>query len=255
MTLRVNRLWGTREQYGDALTDAGMAFVVDDECTDAIHLVQAVPVEHLPLFNQAAVSVQDSAAQMATDWLVEHAEKQGRVLDACAAPGGKTAHIVERKHFREVIALEIDNTRLIKLNQTLARLDLEEQVNVVLGDASEPDDWWDGNPFDAILIDAPCSGTGVVRRHPDIKLLRREADINNLVEIQKSVLDALWNLLRPGGVLLYCTCSVLKDENEHQITRFLTSKKNARLLRPVSQTLTGQQNRDGFFYAMIEKDG
>ncbi len=217
MTLRVNVRQATGAQYLARLRAAGLAGELVD--AQAIVLDAPVPVERLPGFADGAVSVQDAAAQRAGNLLVGAGLPPGaRVLDACAAPGGKTAHLLELADL-DVLALDADPQRLARVDDTLARLRLKARTRA--GDGRRPADWWDGQPFDAILLDAPCSASGIVRRHPDIRWLRREDDIAALVKIQAELLDALWPVLKPGGWLLYATCSVFKAEGEHQIDAFL----------------------------------
>jgi len=184
------------------------------------------------------------------------------VLDACAAPGGKTAHLLEyQPALAELVAVDVDAGRLERVEATLGRLGLKARL--IAADAGAPDDWWDGRPFDRILLDAPCSATGVIRRHPDIKLLRRAADIGALAARQRQLLAALWPLLSPGGMLLYATCSVLRVENEQQVTAFLAGQAHA-VERPATadwgqacrvgrQILPGESNMDGFYYACLER--
>ncbi len=217
MCLRVNVRRFTGEQYLRQLEDAGLAARLVDVQT--IVLDAPVPVERLPGFADGAVSVQDAAAQRAASLLVGAGLPPGaRVLDACAAPGGKTAHLLELADL-DVLAIDADAKRLARVDDTLARLRLSARTRV--GDGRCPADWWDGEPFDAILLDAPCSASGIVRRHPDIRWLRRSEDIAALGRIQSELLDALWPTLKPGGWLLYATCSVFRTEGEHQIDAFL----------------------------------
>ena len=207
----------------------------------------------LPGFDAGDVSVQDAAAQLAGHYLSSHCPSGGRLLDACSAPGGKTAHAAESGLFSHITALDHDEKRLSSVTLTLQRLHLLGAVEVVHADASNTDSWWDGNPFNAFLLDAPCSGTGVIRRHPDIKLLRRDSDIASLVVVQQDMLDALWQTLAAYGVLLYVTCSILKDENEHQIETFLKKTSDACLLDEPRQIIPGEQGMDGFFFAAMKK--
>jgi 16S rRNA (cytosine967-C5)-methyltransferase len=185
-----------------------------------------------------------------------------RVLDACAAPGGKSAHILEfEPGLESLTAVEIDAVRLRRIRENLARLGLV--ASVILGDAAEPRVWWDGRPFDRILLDAPCSATGVIRRHPDIKLLRRPQDITTLLSLQAQLLEAMWPLLTAGGMLLYTTCSVLVEENDRQIGHFLSTHSNAdkmaievawgRSCAHGRQLLPGEEGMDGFYFACIRK--
>ena len=260
MWLRVNRAHGSREAYLDRLRAAGLAASVHPEAPDALCLATPVEVELLPGWDRGDVSVQDAAAQLAPAMLALAPGQ--RVLDACAAPGGKTAHLLEcTPALGEVVALDISAPRLEELQRGLARLGL--QPRVLRGDASRPEDWWDGQLFDRILLDAPCSATGVIRRHPDIKLLRRADDLPPLLALQARMLDALWPLLAPGGRLVYATCSVLRQENELQVAAFLQRNQMARLVAPAGapdeaitqpdrQIMTGETNMDGFYYACLE---
>lgn len=261
MWLRVNRLRVSAAQYSTRLqaidinsTVAGLA-LADARCkaASAVLLDSPVPVSKLPGFDAGDVSVQDAAAQFAADLLLHYCPSGGRLLDACSAPGGKTAHAAESSWFSRIVAIDRDDERLSRVGLTLQRLQLSDTVDQIHADAASIDEWWDGVAFDAILLDAPCSGTGVIRRHPDIKLLRRASDIEPLVEMQKRLLEALWKTLADGGVMLYATCSVLKDENEHQLNDFLQTHANARLLDTPIQIFPGDSAMDGFFYAAIKK--
>ena len=217
MCLRVNVRQFTGAQYLQQLEAAGLGGTLTG--AQAIVLDAPVAVERLPGFADGAVSVQDAAAQCAATLLVGAGLPAGaRVLDACAAPGGKTAHLLELADL-DVLALDSDPRRLVRVDDTLARLRLKARTRA--GDGRQPAQWWDGQPFDAILLDAPCSASGIVRRHPDIRWLRRAEDIDVLARIQADLLDALWPLLKPGGWLLYATCSVFRAEGQHQIDAFL----------------------------------
>ena len=253
MCLRVNRRHGSVGNYQKRLSDAGIISTTLSQAPDALVLQSPLPVNSLPGFEQGDVSVQDAAAQLAGVWLTRHACAGGRLLDACAAPGGKTAHAAETGQFAHITAIDHDEQRLSSVSGTLQRVGLSDAVTLVHADASSIDKWWDATAFDAVLLDAPCSGTGVIRRHPDIKLLRRETDIANLVETQRRLLDALWNTLDVNGILLYATCSILKEENEQQVEAFLERTGNARLLEAPRQIFPGEQSMDGFFYAAIHK--
>lgn len=269
MTLRVNTRHGDRPSYQAALAIAGLQAV---PVADAgLQLLRARPVQALPGFKEGHCSVQDAAAQLAAPLLLDGliGAAQGaeplRVLDACAAPGGKTAHLLELAGpgAIELTALEVDATRSRRIDETLARLGLRAKVEVA--DAGRPKDWWDGQPFDAILLDAPCTASGIVRRHPDVRWLRRESDTEQLALLQAMLLAALWPLVREGGRLLYCTCSVFREEGAHQIDAFLAHNTDARLLpspghllpqsggiaRGVPDNALG--DHDGFFYALLEK--
>ena len=227
-------------------------------------LDKAVPVHLLPGFIQGDVSVQDAAAQLAAGLLLKFLKPSGalKILDACAAPGGKTGHLLEMTN-GEVTALEIDAERAKRIGQTLDRLGLS--ATVLVGDAAHVDTWWDGVPFDAILLDAPCTASGIVRRHPDVRWLRRETDIAQLARVQSKLLQVMWRALKPGGCLLYCTCSLFNAEGEGQAQTFLANNNNAVLLPSPGHlmpqngangdVLTDNQpgNHDGFFYALFQK--
>ncbi|RZL00698.1 MAG: 16S rRNA (cytosine(967)-C(5))-methyltransferase RsmB, partial [Rubrivivax sp.] len=235
MTLRVNARQSSAGDYLQSLQDAGIQGQLLPEAAQAPHAIvldSAVPVNRLPGFEQGAVSVQDASAQRAAQLLLAPIDGQtlpsaARVLDACAAPGGKTAHLLELADLR-VTAVDADPERLKRVDDTLDRLGLS--ANTVAADASQPDTWWDGEFFDAILLDAPCSASGIVRRHPDVRWLRRDSDIAQLARTQDAMLTALWPKLKPGGRLLYCTCSVFKQEGQARIDAFLQRTPSARAL-------------------------
>lgn len=259
-SLRVNRLLGGRDRYLYRLSSADIPAAATPYAPDGITLPQALAVSQLPGFAEGAVSVQDEAAQLAAG-LLDLAPDQ-RVLDACCAPGGKTGHILEREPgLAEVLALDVEEARMVRVRENLARLGLTATLKVA--DAANPASWWDGRPFDRILLDAPCSATGVIRRHPDIKLLRRANDIDKLAALQQQLLCALWPSLKPGGLLLYATCSVLPRENEDQIARFVAATQDAEpqpldvpwglALRLGRQLLPRTGGHDGFYYALLRK--
>lgn len=265
LVLRVNVRRLDREAYGHALDAAGLAHAALQSAPQGLALATPVGVERLPGFQDGQVSVQDGAAQLAAVLLDTHPGM--RVLDACAAPGGKTAHILElQPRLAELVALDNDAQRAGRIHENLARLRLDATVTV--GDAGAPDDWWDRRPFDRILLDAPCSATGVIRRHPDIKSLRRASDLDALARSQARLLDALWPLLAPGGMLVYATCSVLRQENEEQIAAFLqrcadaeewwpdvawgTARRHGRQILPGDADTDGV-GMDGFYYACLVK--
>jgi 16S rRNA (cytosine967-C5)-methyltransferase len=260
MTLRVNARRFNRDAYLDLLCAAGIQAQATRFAPHGIQLAAPVPVDRLPYFADGAVSVQDEAAQLCTT-LLDLAPGQ-RVLDACAAPGGKTCAILEAcEGLAEVVAIDESAYRLPRIDENLARLDLHATVQQA--DAANTDQWWDGQFFDRILLDVPCSATGVIRRHPDIKLLRRESDIVPLAAIQLGLLSALWQTLKPGGRLVYATCSVFPQENHRIIRRFLKQTDDSALLEPDllwgretdagRQLLPVPQGHDGFFYAVLEK--
>lgn len=251
MTLRVNCRQSTVGEYLSLLRQQGIAGRQIGE--SAIMLDQPVAVDKLPGFGEGVVSVQDAGAQLAASLL--DVTPGMRVLDACAAPGGKAAHLLELADVK-LTALDSDASRLTKIEQTLVRLKLAARC--VTGDAAKPEEWWDGKPFQRILADVPCSASGVVRRHPDIKWLRRESDIAAFAAQQAEILEALWRTLESGGKLLYATCSVFAEENQEQIARFLARHTDARL---VPFSLAGVENgqlipnhqHDGFYYALLHK--
>jgi 16S rRNA (cytosine967-C5)-methyltransferase len=262
MTLRVNTRRSTVSAYLQTLEQAGMAAVATGD--SGVILAQPRPVFDLPGFAEGVVSVQDGAAQQATPLLLAglHSDKALRVLDACAAPGGKTAHLLEFADC-EVIALDVDAQRCERITQTLDRLQLK--ATVLTADAAQVATWWDGQLFDAVLLDAPCSASGIVRRHPDIRWLRRETDIAQLALIQTRLLKALWPVVKPGGRLLYCTCSVFKAEGQAQIQTFLARNTEATLLASPGHLMpfngakedlvpdNSPSEHDGFYYALLEK--
>lgn len=256
MWLRVNKQHCSSQDYLQLLTEQGIAAEIGTpDC--AIRLQSAVGVKQLPHFEQGWVTVQDSHAQWAA--LLLDTQNGETVLDACAAPGGKTTHILERAPQAKVMALDIEASRLQRVKDNLQRLN--QQAEIVCGDASQPQQWLaDGVQFDRILLDAPCSATGVIRRHPDIKWLRQAQDIAGLSQLQQQILTALWARLKVGGTLVYATCSILKQENQQQIEAFLAQHNNAKLEAIFGQTqASGQQflpqadGGDGFYYAKLSK--
>lgn len=266
LILRINERKTTQSQYQRAL--AAINIEASPVGKHGVILAQAQAVSSLPGFAEGHFSVQDAAAQLAAPLLLEGLKVEGReagrlkVLDACAAPGGKTAHLLELADC-DVTALDIDARRCERVKQNLQRLGLEAEIRV--GDAGRPDSWWDGQAFDAILLDAPCTASGIVRRHPDVRWLRRPTDIAQLAGIQAHLLETLWLLLKPGGRLLYCTCSVFRAEGDNQIQTFLTHHTDA-LLKPSPGHLLPQsgagatvfpdnlmREHDGFYYALLEK--
>lgn len=245
MTLRVNLRHHTLAEYQALLQHDGLA--AQPLSDTALLLDKAVGVDELPGFRQGWVSVQDAGAQQAAGLL--DVQDGMRVLDACAAPGGKTAHLLER-HAIELHALDHDGKRLKRVADNLHRLQLSAKL--LTGDAAQPATWWDGQPYQRILADVPCSASGVVRRHPDIKWLRRPEDLASFAAQQLRIVQALWPLLAPGGKLLYVTCSVFAAENEEVVSAFLAQQTNARRL-PCAGQLLPSPTQDGFFYALLEK--
>ena len=260
MTLRVDVKQLDRGHYLEQLQQHDLAATTNAHVPSALTLEHAADVHDLPGFAQGAVSVQDAAAQLAA--LLLDPQPGDRILDACAAPGGKTLHLLqEQPALASLLALDRDAQRLERVQQNLDRAGVSAQLQQ--GDASQPSTWWDAQAFDRILLDAPCSATGVIRRHPDIKLLRRPDDLPRLAQTQAQILGALWPLLKTGGMLLYATCSVLKIENDQQIQRFLQLHADAHC-RPITagwghsqdcgrQILPGEHGMDGFYYALIYK--
>lgn len=261
MTLRVNLTRIERSAYLDRLAAEQIGAHAVSECRAAIQLEEALPVNRLPGFDDGLVSVQDTAAQLAAELLDLQADQ--RVLDVCAAPGGKSAHILESQpSIASLTAIDIDETRMQKVRDNFERLGLS--ADFIVADATQPNSWWNGTLYDRILLDAPCSALGVIRRHPDIKLLRKHDDIDTLRQLQQRILESIWPLLAPGGILLYATCSILKAENELQIENFLNNHQDA-IEWPITaewgqsrpygrQILTGDKTMDGFFYARIRKN-
>ncbi len=270
MWLRVNRRHMIAREYLHLMAstrqmESGEIGSIPGGFEDAICLRNPWSVDDLPGFREGHVSVQDGAAQVAAPWLL--AGGCGRILDACAAPGGKTGHLLELASPQATLtAVESDAARVEMINQNLSRLDLS--ATVVTADAAKTDEWWDGEPFDQILLDAPCSASGVIRRHPDIKLLRRAGDIDVLCKLQLELLEGLWAVLAPGGRLMYVTCSVLSQENDGVVGQFkakhfdlsdaivLPNNNIHDLMFPTThglQILPGTHALDGFFFACLEK--
>lgn len=258
LTLRVNTCQGSRDSYQALLKDAGIDATPCQFSPAGLRVSGVGDVRSLPGFAQGRFSVQDESAQLCAPLL--DCRPGERVLDACAAPGGKTAHLLEHSQGLALLALDISPERCQRIDENLQRLQLTG-AKVVAADAAAPSTWWDGQLFDRILLDAPCTATGVIRRHPDIKLLRRPEDVAQTVRQQARLLQALWPLLTPGGVLLYATCSVLKDENECQVASFLAATPDAHEQhitadwgepRPHGRQLLAGES-DGFYYARLQK--
>ena len=259
MTLRVNQRRSSRAQYHERLQRAGLPASPCPTAPSALTLHRPCRVTALPGFDAGEVSVQDAAAQLAAGVLDPPCGAS--VLDACAAPGGKAAHLLERVDDLRLVAVDVDAERCERIHRTLERLALSAQV--LVADVREPDTWWDGQPFERILVDAPCSASGVIRRHPDAKWLRRGDDLEALAGTQRALLDAVWPLLARGGRLLYATCSILPQENDRVIEAFLAGHRGARVLgvdatwgRPTAhgrQILPGEEGMDGFYYAQLAK--
>jgi 16S rRNA (cytosine967-C5)-methyltransferase len=257
--LRVNRSKVSRDDYALRLQQAGIASATDSDLPDALRIDLPVAVSALPGFAEGDASVQDGSAQQVADAMSLSAGAS--VLDACAAPGGKSAHLLERDPSLRLLALDVDQRRLNRVRETLTRVGAQAELRAA--DASHTQSWWSGEAFDAVLLDAPCSATGIVRRQPDVLLHRRPDDLSALVQLQARLLDALWQTVKPGGTLLYATCSILKEENEQQISRFVAHTADA---QPQAldarygheaghgrQRLPGERGMDGFFYALLRK--
>lgn len=253
------RAAGPREQAMQRLTEAGIEAVAPGSPPQAIRLATPVDVNNLPGFDKGLLSVQDASAQYAATLL--DALEGMRVLDLCAAPGGKALHLLQSVEDLDLVALDVSEERMERVRSNLARAG--QSATLITADAREPDAWWDGRAFDRVLVDAPCSGTGVIRRHPDIKSLRRESDIEGFAVLQRSLLDAAWKVLAPGGRLLYATCSVLAQEGDGVVSGFLADHDDARSVaidlpvgRPTAhgyQVLSGEADQDGFHYAGLER--
>jgi 16S rRNA (cytosine967-C5)-methyltransferase len=259
-SLRVNRQRITRAEYLETLAGQSLGANLLKYTSSGVQLDKPVPVDVLPGFSEGYVSVQDAAAQLAAG-LLDLAPGQ-RVLDACAAPGGKTAHILESQpDLAMVTAVDIEPRRLTRIEENLSRLSLH--ASQIAGDVAAPSAWWDGKRYDRILLDVPCSASGVIRRHPDIKLLRKPGDITKLVSAQARLLQAMWPLLSSGGMLLYCTCSVLAVENSQQIAAFLETQEDAaevkidavwgRECQHGRQIFPGENEMDGFYFACLTR--
>lgn len=261
MTLRVNRSCTTRDEYQRRLQDQGMVSTPVGD--DGLQLARPVPVHSLPGFEVGHASVQDAAAQLAAPLLLRGLPAAPRILDACAAPGGKTGHLLEIAPQAHVLALDVDARRCERIHQNLQRLGVSAQV--LAADAADPQAWWDGQTFDGILLDAPCTASGIGRRHPDVRWLRRPTDVQQLAGIQAQLLQVLWPLLKPGGRMLYCTCSIFRAEGDDNIRAFLGRNTDA-VLQPSPGHLMPRTARtdsslgdnpwgehDGFYYALLEK--
>jgi 16S rRNA (cytosine967-C5)-methyltransferase len=261
MWLRVNQQHHTSVDYQKLLAEVEISINSIEPLSQAIELTRPTDVSKLPGFEQGFASVQDGAAQQAA--LLLDCQKGDLVLDCCAAPGGKTCHILEQTpDIASMTAIDIEASRLVRVEENLNRLGLK--ANVITADAANSTTWWQGQQFDRILLDAPCSGTGVIRRHPDIKWLRKATDIDTLVKLQQKILKETWSLLKPGGTLLYATCSIFPLENNEQIKQFIENNNDAKLLHIDCaenidknaigwQLLPGEKNMDGFYYAKLLK--
>jgi len=264
MVLRVNSQKTSRNDYLSLLKESHITATIIADLPNAIQLEKPVPVKQLPKFNEGFVYIQDSAGQHAARLL--NVEPNQRVLDACAAPGSKTTHLLETTSgLTALIAIDNDAKRIKRIEDNIKRLELSpKKIKLITADASNTAKWWDGNYFDRILLDAPCSATGIIRRHPDIKILRKDSDIPKQALEQMKLLRALWPLLKKGGVLLYSTCSILPEENEATINEFLLQHDDAKAL-PISvpssivldhgcQLLPQKNGHDGFYYALLQKN-
>lgn len=256
MWLRVNRQHHTRDAWLALLTEAGHRGYPHPDYPDAVRLENPLPVHALPGFDQGWVTVQDASAQGCVDLL--DPQNGETILDLCAAPGGKTTHILEVAPQAKVLAVDVDPLRLKRVYENLERLNMEAEVKC--GDGRFPEQWADDRVFDRILLDAPCSATGVIRRHPDIKWLRRDRDIAELAQLQGEIFEAIWPRLKAGGTMVYATCSVLPEENSEQVAAFLARHPEATLVETGTRERPGRQNipagdqGDGFFYAKLIKN-
>ncbi len=264
--LRVNQSLYSVAEYQQLLDKEGVEFDVIDSTSvlgeHALKLSHGIDVRLLPEFAEGAVSVQDAGAQLAAELL--DVSITSRVLDLCAAPGGKSCHLLERyKNIEKLFAVELDEQRMQRVSENLQRLKLESRAELIVADARHHKQWWDGEKFDRILIDAPCSASGVIRRHPDIKTLRRESDIEPLVTLQAEILSSAWQMLAVGGELLYITCSIFKDENQNQIERFIQQHNDVDEIKIEAnwgqaceygrQLLPGERDADGFYFCQLKK--
>ena len=262
--LRVNKRFCSTSQYQQLLLENDIESTLSDITGQALKLSQGIDVRQLPDFSAGAVSVQDVGAQLTAGLL--NLGKDQRLLDLCAAPGGKTCHILETaESIKSLLAVESDALRMPRVEENIQRLKLDEQIKpeLIVADAREYRQWWHGEYFDRVLIDAPCSASGVIRRHPDIKTLRRATDIEPLVKLQAEILLSAWQMLAVGGEMLYVTCSIFKDENQNQMRQFLTQHKEAVELpidaiwgKPCDhgrQLFPGEHGADGFYFCRINK--
>ena len=259
MWLRVNSQRVSVEDYLEKLQAEGITYSRHPVVPTAVKLDNPLNISALPGFDQGLVSVQDAGAQLAGELL--EANPGERVLDLCAAPGGKTCHLLEQAQAIEMTAVELEPERMQRVQENLDRLGLS--ATLITGDAANVDSWWDGKTFDRILVDAPCSASGVIRRHPDIKSLRREDDIKALVDLQQAILQQAWMMLKPGGELLYVTCSVLRQENEKQVEYLLAHQSDAEHVELNvdwgqaciygRQLMPGEKDADGFYFARLKK--
>lgn len=264
LTLRTNQLKISREKYLEKLNQQSVAATITEFSKHGITLTEACDVKKLPGFSDGEISVQDESAQLTAELL--ELQPGQIVLDACAAPGGKTAHILETEpNLKNLLAIDVDKKRLERIEENLMRLQLNKNIELLCADAAQPATWWNQELFDRILLDAPCSATGVIRRHPDIKFLRREDDIPQLAAQQLQLLNMLWPLLKPNGLLVYATCSILPQENEMVLTQFLQTHSDAQekiitsnwgIVKTIGRQLLPQANgHDGFYYAKLQKKG
>ncbi len=261
--LRVNVQKTTQSHYLNILDQNSITAFAANDLNTGIQLAPPIPTHQIPHFNEGYTSIQDLSGQFAIPFL--NLKKGVRVLDACAAPGSKTSHILESEpKLAKLVIIDKDPQRFQMIKENIVRLGLDSQcIQPILSDATHTQQWWDGIPFDRILLDTPCSSTGVIRRHPDIKLLRKSEDIHAITQVQKQLLTTLWKLLKKNGKLLYSTCSILSEENEKVISSFLTQHKNAKVEKitlPMAikkrygvQLLPRNQGPDGFYYALLSK--
>lgn len=256
MSIRVHPSIG-RESYKKKLMNQNIDSISSNISEQSLTLKEAINVENLPDFQKGSCYVQDTSAQLAGHLISP--SKNDLILDACCAPGGKTTHLAELNTDAQIVAVDFDENRLNRVRENLTRMNVKN-VKVISGDATKQD-WWNQKKFDKILIDAPCTGIGVIRRHPDIKLLRKPKDLNQIIETQSAILENLWLMLKPGGKLVYATCSILKDENENQIIKFLEKTSDAKTeeitlswgIKTIGRQQLPHDNHDGFYYAQLVK--
>lgn len=255
MWVRVNQQHNSIAEYQQKLIEHGIDITTIDERSGAILLTRPIDVNKLPNFAAGHASIQDAAAQQAA--VILQAKADENILDCCAAPGGKTCHMLELEPNLTMTAIDVEEHRLARVAENMQRLTLNAKL--ITGDATQPDTWWDGKQYDRILLDTPCSATGVIRRHPDIKWLRKADDIDKLSQLQQQILKNIWPLLKSGGTLLYATCSVLPQENDEQIKQFLANNSDASLIKINDtdqlgwQILPSHLDMDGFYYAKLIK--
>lgn len=249
-TVRINLAKTTKEKYSEILSKNNIKHNIDTNCETGVIISPPVDPVTLPEFNNGFCSIQDLASQKIMDFISFELKDNNRILDACAAPGGKTCLILEKNKNINLTAIEISKKRIHYIEENLKRLNLTAKI--INADSSDIESWYDNMAFDTILLDAPCTASGIIRRHPDLKILRKPEDLANIIKTQKKLLDNLWKTLKPKGVLLYTTCSIFHEENMNQIKDFV--KNNKCILEKQTSILPGENNMDGFFYAKLIKN-